>query len=290
MSLDIERPTREIGLQVNRVEKTGNVISKLDEVAAEEPMEIRVIAWNGAEWIKNSIAVTMRTPGNDFELSAGFLLSEGVVKNREDIVRISYCTDPNEAQCFNIVNVFLSADTRFDIARLSRLTYTSSSCGICGKGSIDQVHSLQGLRCNNEFRVPIGTILSLPGKLNKAQRSFSRTGGLHASALFDVTGVLICIREDVGRHNALDKLIGSLLMKNELHSQDRILLLSGRASFELVQKAAIAGIPFVCAVGAPSNLAIDLARDYGITLVGFLKDDHFNVYSGPKRVDISNVQ
>ena len=270
------------------MDRTGQTISRIDEVATEEPLEIRILTSKKSEWVKHSVAVTMRTPGNDFELSAGFLLSEGVVKEREDIVRISYCTDPKEVQRYNIVNVYLSENVHFDEAKLSRHTYTSSSCGICGKGSIEQVRVVCNRRPLGEFKVSSDLLLSLPDKLRNEQSVFKKTGGLHASALFDRTGKLVKLREDVGRHNALDKVIGSLLMNGELPASDTLLLLSGRASFELVQKAAIVGIPFICAVGAPSNLAIDIARDYGMSLIGFLKDDCFNIYSGNERIILTN--
>ncbi|MHB1868749.1 MAG: formate dehydrogenase accessory sulfurtransferase FdhD [Nitrososphaerales archaeon] len=230
----------------------------------------------------------MGTPGNDFELSAGFLLSEGVARNREDIVRMSYCTDPEEIQRYNIVNVYLSENVLFDTQQLSRHVYTSSSCGVCGKASLEQVRTV----CN---RLPVGTvkvsskiILSLPSKLKDAQNIFTKTGGLHAAALFDAaSGSVIKLREDVGRHNALDKIVGSLLMAGSLPASETLLMLSGRASFELVQKAAVAGIPFICAVGAPSSLAVELACEYKMTLVGFLRENSFNIYSGGERIIFS---
>lgn len=259
---------------------------RFDNLAAEEPLEIRISNYNEAtcEWVRHSVAVTMRTPGNDFELAAGFLFSEGVVKKKRDIETISYCTDPGEKQQYNIVNVKLSSDISFDPNSLSRHVYTSSSCGICGKGSIELVR----ISCPNNpvgrFQIPFEELASLPAKLNESQNIFGLTGGLHASGLFDKGGNLLISREDIGRHNALDKVIGSLLMKDRLPAPDSILLLSGRASFELVQKAAMGGIPFIAAVGAPSGLAVSLAKEYRMTLVGFLKQDRCNVYSGKERV------
>ena len=287
LSEDPVRPGKETVLRIEKIDRAGKtrVTSKQDEVATEEPLEIRVLTQtSGSAWTKNSIAVTMRTPGNDFELASGFLFSEGVVKDHDDIVQISYCTDETETQRYNIVNVYLSQNVRFDPSKLSRHTYTSSSCGICGKGSIEQVRALCDTKPLGDFKVSPELLLSLPDKLKQAQNVFERTGGLHASALFRATGDLNMIREDVGRHNALDKVVGSLFMHRELPSSNAILLLSGRASFELVQKAALAGIPFVCAVGAPSSLAVDLARDYEMSLVGFLRGESLNVYSGSERI------
>jgi FdhD protein len=278
-----ERPANIVTDEVTQI-RGHSVERKYDELATEEPMEIRVLTFTGGRWVKHQIAVTMRTPGNDFELASGFLLSEGVVRSRNDIASISYCTDPGESQAYNIVNVYLSEDIQFDFDRLSRNVYTSSSCGICGKGSIDLVRT-------NCSRLPVGSfeisrkmLVSMPQMLTKSQSIFARTGGLHACALFDLKGNLLGIKEDVGRHNALDKLVGSLLLSNRLPASNSVLLVSGRASFELVQKAAIAGIPFLAAVGAPSNLAVELAREYDMTLLGFLRGDRFNIYCGDKRL------
>ncbi len=226
----------------------------------------------------------MRTPGNDFELASGFLLSEGVVRARNDIASISYCTDLGELQAYNIVNVYLAENAQFDLGRLSRNVYTSSSCGICGKGSIDLVRTNCSKLPVGSFEIPPSLLLSMPQMLSKSQSIFARTGGLHACALFDAKGNLLGIREDVGRHNALDKLVGSLLLSNRIPASNTVLLVSGRASFELVQKSVIAGIPFLGAVGAPSNLAVELAKEYDMTLVGFLRGDRFNIYCGEKRI------
>lgn len=237
---------------------------RTDIVAVEEPLEIRVAG--------HSLAVTMRTPGDDFELAAGFLFSEGVVRTRADIVGISYCAKP---QNYNIVNVALG--TPFDPKRFSRHVYTTSSCGICGKASLELVRAAGATRVA-PF-VPTAKILkALPDQLRKAQTTFTQTGGLHAAALFDNTGQLIMLKEDIGRHNALDKLIGALLLAEKLPAQDTVVLMSGRASFELVQKTVLAGIPALAAIGAPSSLAIELAKEFGVNLVGFLRDGRFNAY------------
>jgi FdhD protein len=272
--------------QVSVTEVTKNLRrQRLDTLASEEPLEIRILKTApGEERSHFTVAITMRTPGNDFELSAGFLLSEGVVRNKRDIRSISYCTDPGEEQQYNITNVYLSDDVAFDPTKLSRHVYTSSSCGICGKASIEQVRTSCSRNPLGNFRVNLEQLVSLTDQLANAQRIFGQTGGLHASALFDSSGKLLVSREDVGRHNALDKVIGSRLLGGKLPASETMLLVSGRASFELVQKAALAGIPFIAAVGAPSNLAVSLAREYGMTLVGFLRGERFNIYSGAERV------
>lgn len=281
-----ERATSTADVSVTEISGRG-LRNNLDTLATEEPLEIRILQYDDAnhDWTRNSIAVTMRTPGADFELAAGFLFSEGVVKTKRDITTISYCADPEEKQQYNIVNVYLSDQISFDPSKLSRNVYTSSSCGICGKGSIEQVRSVSGSKPIGTFTLSFGHLSSLPAKMKSSQTIFGRTGGLHASSLFDINQNLLISREDVGRHNALDKLVGSLLLSNKLPASDTVLLVSGRASFELVQKAALAGIPFMAAIGAPSNLAVSLAEEYGMTLIGFLRDERFNVYSGMERIE-----
>lgn len=281
-----QRATNTCEVETTRVSKEGST-KFLDALATEEPLEIRVLKFDNSrkDWIRYSVAVTMRTPGNDFELATGFLFSEGVVKGKRDIAKISYCTDPKEKQLYNIVNVYLSDDVIFDPNSLSRQTYTSSSCGICGKRSIELVRSSCSSNPTGTFRIPFNELVSLQGRLSASQKIFSKTGGLHASAMFDREGRLIASREDIGRHNALDKLVGWLLMMEKIPARDTILIVSGRASFELVQKAALAGIPFIASVGAPSSLAVSLAQEYGMTLVGFLRAQHFNVYSGAERLE-----
>jgi FdhD protein len=253
-----------------------------DHLATEEPMEIRLIA-HGAVL---PVAVTMRTPGHDFELAAGFLHSEGVIANRDDIVRLSYCVDPeiDAAQQYNIVNVTLRLDATPDLAPLKRNFVTSSSCGVCGKASLDalQVRGCPVILGGPEISAEV--LYSLPDSLRRAQGVFETTGGLHAAALFDASGQLIELREDVGRHNALDKLVGWALLTGKLPLRDGVLMVSGRTSFEILQKSLAAGIPIVCAISAPSSLAVDLAREFGITLIGFLRDERCNVYSHRERV------
>ncbi|MER3428995.1 MAG: formate dehydrogenase accessory sulfurtransferase FdhD [Pyrinomonas sp.] len=264
--------------------RQGQARFRQDEVATEEPMEIRLLVRNAAGWKRHSISITMRTPGQDFELAAGFLLTEGVITDRQAIERITYCVDPDERQRQNIVNVYLSAEVSFDLTKLTRHVYTSSSCGICGKASLELVRAVCPRRPVGEALFTPEYFLALPAAQRQAQRLFSRTGGLHATALFDAQGRLKLLREDVGRHNAMDKLIGALLLQDGLPASNTTVLVSGRASFELVQKALMAGIPTLAAVGAPSSLAIELAREFGMTLVGFLRDDRFNVYAGGERV------
>ena len=261
-------------------------VERADSVAAEEPLEIRVVAEIGGQRQRHSVAVTMRTPGNDFELAAGFLCGEGMLRHQGDVWRVEYCDASSSQDPNNVVEVSLSPGVDFDAERLSRHVFTSSSCGICGRASLEAVQ----ISCP---RVPIGTfrlypqqLVRLPATLREAQPVFSETGGLHAAGLFDGTGRLLALREDVGRHNAVDKVVGFLLLEARLPGSDRVLLVSGRASFELVQKAALAGIPVLAAVGAPSSLAVELAREMGMTLVGFLRDGRFNVYSGADRIEI----
>jgi FdhD protein len=255
-----------------------------DVLAAEEPLEIRLIWKDGRRTVTRSIAVTMRTPGNDFELAAGFLHGEGILSAREDIADISYCTDEDEDQAFNIVTVILRPGLVFDVSRLERNFYTTSSCGVCGKAALE---SLEVQGCDivpSGFEVSEDAVRGMPQALRAAQAVFEQTGGLHAAGLFNKDGSLLSLREDVGRHNAVDKLIGERFLEDELPASESVLMLSGRASFELLQKALVARIPVVAAVGAPSSLAVQLAESFNITLCGFVKADSLNVYTVPERV------
>ena len=247
-----------------------------DVVATEEPLEIRVEA-DGRVY---PVSITMRTPGHDFELAAGFLWSEGVIRNRKAIERISYCTSGRQPQNYNLVTVHLRPNVPFDPLRLSRHVYTTSSCGICGKASLEQIRVVNPPLLAGKPKLSDGFFLKLPEKMRSQQATFASTGGLHAAALFDAAGNLVALREDVGRHNAMDKLVGTLLLSDRLPATDAVVLVSGRASFELVQKALMAGIPVLVALSAPSSLAIDLAREFGMTLVGFLRDGGYNIYVG----------
>lgn len=265
----------------------GNFNTKMDYVATEEPLEIRVTHQSNEGFVTSSVALTMRTPGSDFELALGFLYSEGVIHSKGDVRRVSYCTDPNEPQRFNIVNVTLRVGLRFDASKLSRNVFTSSACGVCGKAALDYLKASCPKKPLGGFRIQPDLITGFARKLGSLQSLFLSTGGVHASALFDEQGSLVSLKEDVGRHNAMDKLVGGLLLKDELPASNRIVLVSGRASFELVQKAILAGIPALLSIGAPSSLAVELAREYGLTLIGFLKENKFNVYSGFERIERS---
>ena len=254
---------------------------RADRLAAEEPMEIRV---GGPGQEPASVAVTMRTPGNDFELATGFLWTEGLIHARDDVVSVAYCDLPPAEQRYNVVTVRLSRT--FDPTSLQRNFYATSSCGVCGKASLDQVK----VECAGVGPGPVvarSAITGLPATLREAQRIFEQTGGLHAAGLFDGGGGVAAVREDVGRHNAVDKLVGWALMRGELPLANSMLMVSGRVSFEIVQKAAMAGIPMVCAVSAPSSLAVEAAYDLGMTVVGFVRDGGFNVYTHPERVDLA---
>ncbi len=256
----------------------ARVVSRGDVLATEEPLELRLFA--GAE--QQTVAVTMRTPGADFELAAGFLYGEGIVSSREDIIQISYCTDAE--QHYNTVRVTLRRDALPDLGRLERHFTTTSACGVCGKASLESLELQACALPDTPFRVSPDLLTSLPDKLREAQGLFDATGGLHAAALFTLEGDLVALREDVGRHNALDKLVGWALMEGLLPLSEHILLLSGRASFELLQKSLMAGIPVVCAVSAPSSLAVSVAQHFNLTLVGFLRGERFNLYAGEARV------
>jgi FdhD protein len=254
----------------------------MDVLAMEEPLEIR-LALPGTLKHK-AISITMRTPGDDFDLAAGFLFTEGIVTHREQIDKVRYCGLPAKGK--NIQNTLvaeLATGVDIDLKKLERHFYTTSSCGVCGKSSIEALHT-GAKKIESDLTVTPDVINSLPGTLRTAQAVFDRTGGLHASALFNARGDLDILREDVGRHNALDKVIGAKFMAGKTPLTDSILLVSGRASFELVQKALMAGIPVLAAVGAPSSLAVELAAEFGMTLIGFVRDSRFNIYTGEERV------
>ena len=243
-----------------------------DELAIEEPLEIRVR--------NKAVSVTMRTPGYDEELAAGFLLTEGILSSRDDLVRIEPCAFAREG---NVVNVVLADHAEVDFQRLTRHVFASSSCGVCGKATIDAIH--QRLEpVESDLRIDAGVLLSLPDRLRSAQKTFDRTGGLHAAGIFTAEGEAIVIREDVGRHNAVDKVLGFGLLNGRLPFDRHVLMVSGRASFEIMQKALAGRVPIVAAVSAPSSLAVDFALESGQTLVGFIRGSRMNVYSEPRRV------
>jgi FdhD protein len=252
-----------------------------DVLAVEEPLEIRL---GFPDKTHRAISITMRTPGDDAELAAGFLFTEGIVTSPDQIKQIRHC-GKKDAEATNTIRVDLDDGVDIDFKRLERNFYTTSSCGVCGKSSIEALHTgAKKLSDPNGPQVAAQIIHSLPERLRAEQRTFDQTGGLHASALFDSSGALEIVREDVGRHNALDKVIGAKFLNSEVPVLDKILVVSGRASFELVQKALMAGIAIIVAVGAPSSLAFELATEFGMTLVGFARDASFNVYSGSARI------
>ena len=253
--------------------QSGEVIrDAADELAEEDPLEIRVKG--------RAVSVTLRTPGHDAELAAGFLLTEGIVRSRSDVIGVEPCAHAREG---NVVNVVLAPEAKVDFERLTRHVFTSSSCGMCGKATIDSVFQAFP-PVTSDVTVAAELLLALPGKLRQVQATFERTGGLHAAAIFTATGELVLAREDVGRHNAVDKVLGYGLLGGLLPFDRHVLLVSGRASFEIMQKALAARVPVVAAVSAPSTLAAEFAEDAGQTLVGFLREKRMNIYAHPERV------
>jgi FdhD protein len=250
-----------------------------DTVAAEEPLEIRLGG--------SPLAVTMRTPGDDFDLVHGFLATEAVIRSADDVAGLRYCNsvDDEGRNTYNVVDVDLAPGVQAPDTALDRNFYTSSSCGVCGKASIDAIRTRTTFDvAADPVRIPLEVLLALPDRLRAAQQVFDKTGGLHAAGLFTADGELVVLREDVGRHNAVDKVVGDAVRAGRLPLAGHVLMVSGRSSFELTQKAAMAGIPVLAAVSAPSSLAVELAREVGITLVGFLRGDGCNVYSCPERI------
>jgi FdhD protein len=258
-----------------------------DMLSVEEPLEIILVHFFTDSWVEKNIAVTMRTPGNDIELTVGFLFTEGIIQSVNQIKNIeeSVSVEAFNGLASNQIKVHLNENIQFDLSKLERNFYTTSSCGVCGKASIDAVK----IACPiivpaDKWKIEKNVLLTFNDSLRNSQENFNFSGGIHASAMFDLAGELLDIKEDVGRHNALDKLIGSAVQKNEIPLFNNILFLSGRVSFELVQKASMAGFRMICAVGAPSSLAVDLAEELDITLIGFLRDNRFNIYAAPERI------
>lgn len=269
-----------------RIERSlsGQTEKAKDLVAVEEPLEIQVVETRNGHEHAHSLCVTMRTPGNDFALAAGFLFTEGILRRREDFWRIEYCVPEDTDQEYNVVSVVLKERVPLDLSHTLRSFYTNSSCGVCGKATLDAVKVRDPPRLPpNRPRIDARDLPAWLEALRKGQSLFDQTGGLHAAALFDETGNLLSLHEDIGRHNAVDKVVGEQFLAGSLR-HDAAILVSGRASFEILQKALAGGIPFVAAVGAPSSLAVDLAQEFGMTLVGFLRGDTFNVYAGGQRV------
>jgi FdhD protein len=305
----MQRPASATRLAIEEVVQRGDELTRRarrDVLATEEPLEIRVVrtedlpragtAPGALARAAQRVSVTMRTPGADFELAAGFLYGEGLIGGAPDVAAIRYCVaaEVDGAQRYNAVNVMLAPGAAFDAGALGRNFYATSSCGVCGSASIEAVRALAELAhrsvpTGSGPSIPAGTLLALPPRLRAAQPLFERTGGLHAAALFTAEGELLRLREDIGRHNAMDKLVGAALLAGELPLSDRIVLVSGRLSFELVQKAARAGAAVLAGVSAPSSLAVELARSCGMTLVGFLREGRFNVYAGGERISAGVV-
>jgi FdhD protein len=263
--------------------RDGTARPRSDVLAAEEPLEIRI---NTAGRDK-AISVTMRTPGNDFELAVGFLTTEGVIGGKDDIDQVRYCVGGPTEQQYNIVTVALRPGVSFDEERLQRNFYTTSSCGVCGKASLDAIALQDPPALPEGPVVDASLVATLPLRLRESQKVFARTGGLHAAGLFTPEGKDVVVREDVGRHNAVDKVVGWLVLEGRFPAAESVLVVSGRASFEIMQKALAAGIPVVAAVGAPSSLAVDVAERFGMTLAGFVRDESLNVYAGRGRIRVT---
>ncbi|WP_433372405.1 formate dehydrogenase accessory sulfurtransferase FdhD [Actinoplanes sp. CA-142083] len=269
--------TRRPVLKINLA--AGEPRRRPDELAAEEPLEIRVR--------RQPLAVTMRTPGHDIDLAMGFLLSEGIITSAGDVVTAQLCAGTDTPNTYNVVDVVLGESVPPPVTDPTRNFYTTSSCGVCGKASIDAVRTRSAFDvAGDPLSVPARVLAELPDRLRAAQRTFDRTGGLHAAGLFTADGELVVLREDVGRHNAVDKVIGWAARAGRLPLAGHVLLVSGRASFELAQKAWMAGIPMLAAVSAPSTLAASLAEEAGMTLVGFLRGETMNVYTAAERVTV----
>lgn len=278
-----EQPPASLQVDIAAVSGRAAPRPASDIVTIEEPLEIRLSYLVKGERVEQSVSVTMRTPGNDAELAAGFLVGEGIVKCLNDLRCIEHCDPPSPDKGIrNVLRVELADHAAVDPGGLLRHFYASSSCGLCGKASLEAVRVLLDRPPPSPFKIGAPALKRLPAALRARQAEFARTGGLHAAATFDRAGRVLRVREDVGRHNAFDKLVGACLAEGGLRNCG--VLLSGRASFELLQKAAVAGAPLVAAIGPPSSLAVELALDQGIALVGFLKPDRFNIYALPERI------
>jgi FdhD protein len=271
------RPGSSVSVRTTVV-RDGSAIERTDRVATEEPLEIRISSAADAV----PLAVTMRTPGNDFELAVGLLVGEGVLRSPDDVVEVRYCIEGE--QLYNVVTVQVRADVRIDHDHLARNLTMTSACGVCGKAALEAISATAAPSIGGGPSIEKAVIARLPERLRDEQRIFDRTGGLHAAGLADVDGNFFHVREDVGRHNAVDKIVGALYMERGLPASERVLVVSGRASFEIMQKAAAAGIPVVAAVGAPSSLAVDVARSFNMTLAGFVRHGGFNIYTGEERI------
>jgi FdhD protein len=277
----LARPGRTVELEIIALEGIARE-RKRDTAVAEEPLELRLASRGRSA----RLAITMRTPGNDFELAAGFLYGEGIVRERDAIAQMTYCVDPavDPDQRYNIVTVELAAGDPPDLLRFERHFIVSSACGVCGRAQLDALRDLGVRPLDDDLTVSATLLYALPERMRAAQRIFESTGGLHAAALFDERGDLLAVREDVGRHNAVDKLVGWGLLAGRLPFARSMLMVSGRAGYEILQKSTVARIPIVCSVSAPSTLAVELAREFNVTLAGFVRGERANVYSGASRI------
>ncbi len=270
---------------IDVIKKRGQEIElKEDLLAVEEPLEIRLIYGAENERKEEAIAVTMRTPGHDFELALGFLFTEGIIKSYDDIHGIKHCNQvKTKEEVGNVIKVSLRPKAKIEEKKLNRNFYMTSSCGVCGKGSIESLQ-MQCSAIESKLTISEYLLKSAPEKMRAKQDVFEHTGGLHAAALFSASGELLRLREDIGRHNALDKLIGASLAEREVPLHQHFVVVSGRIGFELVQKSITAGVPILGAVGAPSSLAVALAKEYGLTIAGFVKNGNYNIYTGEERI------
>jgi FdhD protein len=276
---------RHKSIQITKFDDT-KVTSALDQVAIEEPLEIQLCSETEALSAAKSISVTMRTPGHDEDLAMGFLFTESIIHSAEDIKSIDVVGETDqESGSKNIVRVSIKPSIEIDTDKLTRHFYTTSSCGVCGKASIEAIYNKGCQATKSQFSIHRSALIALPEKLREQQIIFGKTGGLHAAALFNTHGEIILVREDVGRHNAVDKIIGAMLRRKKLLANEMGIIVSGRTSFELMQKTIVAGIPMLAAVSAPSSLAISLAEKFNVTLIGFLRNNKFNIYSSSKRIN-----
>jgi FdhD protein len=261
-------------------------INQADLLAVEEPLEIRLQSGKSEQRVEQTLAITMRTPGNDFELAIGFLFNEGIIQDFSQIISIRYCENIKPEEQGNVLKISLLPEVELDFNHLQRHFYTSSSCGVCGKTSIENLQKQCLMLPAAQASMSANLIILLPKIVRQAQTVFEYTGGLHAAALFDFAGNLIALREDVGRHNAMDKLIGYQLFSGQIPLNNSLILVSGRLSYELVQKTIMAGVPILAAIGAPSSLAVELAQHFGLTLIGFLRENQLNIYTHPQRIQV----
>ena len=280
-AMEAARPGRSV--EIEAIALDGDARSrKYDRVVTEEPLELRLVAGG----TQRTLAVTMRTPGNDFELAGGFVYGEGIIRRHDAIAELTYCVDPavDPAQRYNIVTIELRGRAAPDFARFERHFTMSSACGVCGRAQLESLRELGATPIVDDVCVAARLLYKLPERMREAQRTFATTGGLHAAALFDERGDMLALREDVGRHNAVDKVVGWALLNGQLPPRRRILMVSGRASYEILQKAVMAGIPIVASVSAPSSLAVELAREFNVTLAGFVRGERANLYAASERI------